>query len=167
MTATITSNTLPQCRDPLARFPTTQGSDCTCPRVVPHTAMAAPTSPLSTDLQSAPSPRGDKEERNGQDGVAAVERCPVCWVEFPVVSLLTTGCGHRFCQSCLGRIMASEEPYPQPTRAKCPYCRADISLFDLRRHPGNAAAPLAHPKNRDLSALKGRVCVSGMPATNP
>jgi hypothetical protein len=81
--------------------------------------------------------------------------CPIClspgMLEEP---LLRTHCGHEFCQPCIERVITTTKSF-NPTRAPCPVCRAELSLFGLALPSG----VLLHPKEPGCAALAGKVFV--------
>lgn len=84
------------------------------------------------------------------------ELCPVCLSE-DKSDMVSTPCAHAFCRACIERVIATSKR-SDPTKAPCPLCRVQLSVFDLR-HAGSGA-PL-HPRSDDLSALVGRVYTQG------
>ena len=55
--------------------------------------------------------------------------CPVCLCNPSLELRFFSGdCGHAVCQPCMERILDAETP----TVGKCPICRSELKLFELR-----------------------------------
>jgi hypothetical protein len=78
--------------------------------------------------------------------------CPVCLADGGD-EMVATPCAHVFCRRCIERVIMTTK-LANPTRAPCPLCRTEISVFALTL--AGTSEPL-HPKNEDLSALDGCV----------
>ena len=83
------------------------------------------------------------------------EDCPICLSPASLDDpLLKTLCGHGYCRSCIERVLTTTKSL-NPTRAPCPVCRQELSLFDLALPSGE----LLHPRQAGCAALAGKVFV--------
>jgi len=58
--------------------------------------------------------------------------CPICFEKHNKTSLVTLGCNHDFCSSCIGcHIDASETNQPYDRNYHCPVCRDNINSVVL------------------------------------
>ena len=64
------------------------------------------------------------------DGTVEASECAICLQAPPFLStpLLTTHCGHKFCEMCISTYVGKNRTKPQ---VACPLCRADLTDEDM------------------------------------
>lgn len=58
--------------------------------------------------------------------------CPICYETHELHEVVTLGCDHRFCESCMvSHMNASRRNCKDDKYACCPMCRSDIKTFEV------------------------------------
>jgi hypothetical protein len=55
--------------------------------------------------------------------------CPICYDTYELQDVVTLGCSHRFCQSCIVSHMKASVSISKDLN--CPICRSDIKHFEV------------------------------------
>jgi len=76
--------------------------------------------------------------------------CSICLEAF--TCRVETVCGHPFCAECIVTVLREHSTF---NRAPCPFCRAPLSLWDLKLH--TTGEPLAPPPLAPADAIIGTV----------
>lgn len=68
------------------------------------------------------------DKNNVNVNVNGMSECPVCYEEVHEIEMVSTGCNHKYCSTCIERCI--ETSYNQYSSLSCPLCRSLCSLIE-------------------------------------
>ena len=88
--------------------------------------------------------------------VNGMSECPVCYEEVHEIEMVSTGCNHKYCSTCIERCI--ETSYNQYSSLSCPLCRSLCSLIET--YSEKTFTDLSNVVNNiqfEMNDIKGKV----------